>query len=257
MANEYQLPYVAANIAEKLGKVDDAVLCTPQTLTDAQKAQVKQNLGVIDGQDGENGKSAYEVWLEAGNTGSTDEFFASLKGETGGDGPAALMCTRIYNGTFAAGDTETGNVADFTRTPIVGDRYLVVDGSSNLCLFKVTSVGSSGVTVACVATRSAKGDPGVDGSDGTSVTVSSVSESTEDGGSNVVTFSDGKTMTVKNGNTGAKGDKGDIGTTGAQGEKGADGYTPVKGVDYYTEADKTEMVNAVIAALPVGEGVAY
>ena len=33
-----------------------------------------------------------------------------------------------------------------------------------------------------------------------------------------------------------------------------DGYTPVKGVDYYTEADKTEMVNAVIAALPVYDG---
>ena len=33
-----------------------------------------------------------------------------------------------------------------------------------------------------------------------------------------------------------------------------DGYTPVKGTDYYTEADKTEMVNAVIAALPKYDG---
>lgn len=35
--------------------------------------------------------------------------------------------------------------------------------------------------------------------------------------------------------------------------KGADGYTPVKGTDYFTEADKVEMVNAVIAALPTAE----
>lgn len=39
--------------------------------------------------------------------------------------------------------------------------------------------------------------------------------------------------------------------------KGADGYTPVKGTDYFTEADKTEMVNAVLAALPAAEGVNY
>lgn len=38
-----------------------------------------------------------------------------------------------------------------------------------------------------------------------------------------------------------------------KGDKG-DGYTPVKGVDYYTESDKTEMVNAVISALPKYEG---
>jgi hypothetical protein len=36
--------------------------------------------------------------------------------------------------------------------------------------------------------------------------------------------------------------------------KGAPGYTPQKGVDYYTPADKAEMVNEVIAALPVYNG---
>lgn len=47
-----------------------------------------------------------------------------------------------------------------------------------------------------------KGDPGE------SVTVANVSESTADGGENVVTFSDGKTQTIKNGNTGAQGERG-------------------------------------------------
>lgn len=38
---------------------------------------------------------------------------------------------------------------------------------------------------------------------------------------------------------------------------GADGKTPVKGVDYHTEVDKQEMVEAVLAALPDGDEVAY
>lgn len=36
-----------------------------------------------------------------------------------------------------------------------------------------------------------------------------------------------------------------------------DGYTPIRGIDYYTEADKAEMVNAVLEALPAAEGVSY
>lgn len=44
-----------------------------------------------------------------------------------------------------------------------------------------------------------------------------------------------------------------IGITGT-GKDGEDGYTPVKGTDYYTEEDKTEIVNAVIVALPVYNG---
>lgn len=39
------------------------------------------------------------------------------------------------------------------------------------------------------------------------------------------------------------------------GKDGADGYTPVKGVDYFTDADKTDFVNAVLAALPAAEEV--
>lgn len=69
-----------------------------------------------------------------------------------------------------------------------------------------------------------------------------------------------------------KGEKGDTGATGPQGPQGEQGpkgdtgdvgpagpagYTPVKGTDYFTEEDKTEMVNAVLAALPAAEGVSY
>lgn len=60
---------------------------------------------------------------------------------------------------------------------------------------------------------------------------------------------------------GEKGEKGDIGPTGPQGEQGIQGekgdtgvtgpagYTPVKGTDYWTEADQESIVQQVIAAL--------
>lgn len=53
---------------------------------------------------------------------------------------------------------------------------------------------------------------------------------------------------------GIPGEKGDTGDKGDKGDKGDPGYTPVKGTDYYTDADKTEIVNAVLDALPAWEG---
>lgn len=44
---------------------------------------------------------------------------------------------------------------------------------------------------------------------------------------------------------------------GAKGDPGTNGTTPVKGVDYYTESDKQEMVQLVLAAIPSAEGVNY
>jgi hypothetical protein len=47
---------------------------------------------------------------------------------------------------------------------------------------------------------------------------------------------------------GAKGDKGD------KGDPGADGKTPVRGVDYWTSADKQEIVDEVLENVPSGGG---
>lgn len=65
---------------------------------------------------------------------------------------------------------------------------------------------------------------------------------------------------------GEKGDKGDTGATGPQGERGdkgdtgaagAAGYTPVRGVDYWTAADKAAIVADVLEALPTAEEVGF
>ena len=53
---------------------------------------------------------------------------------------------------------------------------------------------------------------------------------------------------------GPQGPKGDTGDTGPQGPKGD---TPVKGADYWTAADKAEIVSDVLAALPDGTEVSY
>lgn len=56
------------------------------------------------------------------------------------------------------------------------------------------------------------------------------------------------------GEPGPKGDKGDPGETGAQGpqgekgEPGTNGTTPVKGVDYWTAADQTSIINQLKTA---------
>lgn len=68
----------------------------------------------------------------------------------------------------------------------------------------------------------AKGADGKKGEDRESITVESVTESvtesTEDGGSNVVIFSDGKSITIKNGSKGG---------TGPQGPAGSDATIPI------------------------------
>lgn len=49
--------------------------------------------------------------------------------------------------------------------------------------------------------------------------------------------------------------EGPQGPQGEKGDTGAIGYTPIRGTDYWTEEDKSEIVSDVLAALPAAEGV--
>ena len=51
--------------------------------------------------------------------------------------------------------------------------------------------------------------------------------------------------------------RGAAGKDGNDGKDGADGKTPIKGTDYFTEAEKTEMVNEVIASITNADEVSY
>lgn len=57
-------------------------------------------------------------------------------------------------------------------------------------------------------------------------------------------------MTGPQGPKGDKGDRGLIGDTGPQGPSGPAGYTPIKGTDYFTDADKNELINEVKDLVP-------
>lgn len=57
------------------------------------------------------------------------------------------------------------------------------------------------------------------------------------------------------GEQGPQGEAGKDGKDGANGTDGEDGYTPIRGTDYWTEEDKSEIVSDVLAAIPAAEGV--
>lgn len=63
--------------------------------------------------------------------------------------------------------------------------------------------------------------PGVDGE---SVTITNITESTEDGGTNTVKFSDGSILKIKNGSSGKNGKDGKDGADGADGNDGKSAY---------------------------------
>lgn len=101
--------------------------------------------------------------------------------------------------------------------------------------------------------RGATGAPGKGGADGKPGAAGAPGK---DGHSPVVTATkSGKTTTISV--DGAAIATVEDGAKGAPGAPGAAGHTPVKGTDYWTAADKQEIVNNVLAALPDGTEVSY
>ena len=155
---------------------------------------------------------------------------ANIKGEDGADGAPGKDGVTPHigdNGNWYIGDVDTGK-------PSRGQ-----DGQDG-------APGKDGVDGA----PGAPGTPGKDGKDGAPGEdgVSPTVEITAIDGGNRVSITDAEgssSFDVMNGTDGAPG------TPGAD---GADGHTPVKGVDYWTETDKSEIVSEVIAELPVYNG---
>ena len=103
-----------------------------------------------------------------------------------------------------------------------------------------TDSGSTWQNLIAVAElKGGKGDPGAPGKDGITPTI----------GSNGHWYL-GDTDT-------GKPSRGATGPAGPAGPAGAPGKAPVRGTDYWTVADKQEIVSSVIAALPDGTEVSY
>lgn len=127
---------------------------------------------------------------------------------------------------------------------VLGDRPLdyvqssIAKSSGGMGGMKITGGGGIG---------GGSSTPGKDGKDGVGiVSIVQTTTSTSDNGENIitVTLTDGSAIrfSVRNGSKGSPGNKGD---------------SPVRGVDYWTEADKAEIVSDVLASLPNANGVMF
>jgi hypothetical protein len=219
---------------------DNAVLYTAQALTDAQKAQARENIGA--GSVAEINTAVENSLAEAKASGEFD----GEKGDTGvgitsveqiitsnEDGGTNLIKVTLSNGTssqFPIKNGNKGSKGDDGHTPVItadpttDGTWIAVDGE-DVCFIPNGGDGADGVGIYSIVRTSG------DGSAGTTDIYT-------------ITFTNSltSTFTVYNGKDGVKGDKGD---------------KPVKGTDYFTDADIAEIVDAVYAKVADGNGVSY
>lgn len=107
-------------------------------------------------QAGSNDISKY-VWTKVqGPKGETGN-----KGETGASGKNALQPKRNWSGTFTTiGATAIAATTDFNRTPVVGDVFINLDGSSNTGIWQVTALSGTSVTIKLLSYVNSKGAKG-------------------------------------------------------------------------------------------------
>ena len=197
----------------KMVDKSSAVQYTTQELTDEQKAQARQNIGVPDKADMVS--AVIEALPEAGSGEPGADGFSPIATVTQTDDGAVISITD-KNGTTTA----TVNHGEDGKSPTV----TLSDYSFN---------GETGVDIE------------VHNADGTG-TIKSVRNG-RDGTSALARVS-------KEGNVTTITTQDATGTRTAEVYDGTDGKTPVKGVDYFTEADKVEIVSEVLDNIPAGSG---
>ena len=158
--------------------------------------------------------------------------------------PAQSLTIAIVKGTVQASNTQLATKVDIPAA-LPNPAALTISSGSNSVTYDGSEAQAMDIPAGPKGDKGEKGDPGPQGPAGPK---------------------GDKGETGPQGPAGPKGDAGARGATGAtgpQGEKGDPGpqgpagKTPVKGTDYYTEGDKQEIVDAVLAALPNGNGVSY
>lgn len=98
-------------------------------------------------------------------------------GTYGETGKNALQSNRTYTGTYTTvGEIAYASTSSFNRTPIVGDIYTCLDGSSNTGTWQVTAISGTNVTVKLLGYIKSKGEDGKNGADGNSFAWNMLSE---------------------------------------------------------------------------------
>ena len=153
--------------------------------------------------DGENGKSAYQIWLEMGNQGSKNDFLASLTGPKGSNGKDG---TDGINGR----DGLTPHIDSSTGTWFIGD--------SNTGIKAQGPQGERGL-------QGERGPQGIQGIQGEKGDVGAT------GPQGVPGVKGDKGDKGDKGETGSQGPQGATGPVGPQGNNGKDGLTPYIGIN--------------------------
>lgn len=107
----------------------------------------------------------YETIIYTNNaTNDTAKRVIGVYGNKGATGNAALQVKRNWSGTYVTvGQTTTVATGDFNRTPVAGDVFIALDGSSNTGTWLVTNVSGTTVSIKLLAYVNSKGDAGADG----------------------------------------------------------------------------------------------
>ena len=226
---------IEAEILDVLGEEVDATLDTP--------------LVVIEGTKGDPGKDGVSPTVStAATTGGTKVTITDAKGshefvvKDGAKGADGVTPHIGDNGNWYLGSTDTGKPsrgatgapgkdgADGKPGAAGADGITPTIGSNGNWYLGATDTGKP--------SRGATGAPGKDGH-------SPVVTATKSGKTTTISVDGAAIATVEDG------------AKGTPGAPGAAGHTPVKGTDYWTAADKQEIVNNVLAALPDGTEVSY
>lgn len=175
---------------------------------------------------GAPGKSAYQVWLDAGNTGTELDYLAAIKGEKGDPGPEGKQG---QPGVNANGFDYQGMIDDPAFLPLPSPSNVSQAWSYGTYLYvsNGTSWINMGQIVGPKGDKGDKGDTGAAGKDGTDGTDGIDGE---DGDSayqiwlNAGNFgTEADFLASLKGEKGDKGDKGDQGIQGVQGIQGQTG----------------------------------
>lgn len=173
------------------------------------------------------GKSAYQIWLDQGNTGTEEDFLESLKAESATNN--IVIETNDEESTIREKLLSVLDENGYINKPL----YMISDNQI-LSLKAVHNVDNGKKFVLNSLWMEKDGDTRML-MDWESYIIVPDDENSE-------LIWDGDAMEIQN---------------GADGADGKDGHTPVKGEDYFTEEDKQELVNLILAALPNSEEVNY